>query len=280
MSRPRPDCPSRLRLDRFLHGELDRTEEGQGISDHLARCPDCRAWAEATRGTEERIAQGLDSESFAREVVARRASTATRGPWSVAASIGATGSFIAAHRWLWGSAAAAGVLLAVLFLVRGPWGPGVRSAPRGIEEDTVIKGGSSLQIFRQRGGQVAELLPPDGVRAGDALRFKVFSDRFSHVLVLGLDIEGQVEVYVPWGGQESTSILPGRMTVLGKESVVLGESGGDELVLVLFSARPIQSASAMDQVRTAFLAAGHDLRAIRKVPLAEVTLTRLLRRAR
>jgi hypothetical protein len=245
-----------LTLHRLLHGELAHEPE---VGAHVEGCERCRAWLEQTRIREQALEQGIEVRRFAADVAARAAAPSRKKTPS---------------RRLQLLAAAAVVLLAVgVTVILWPRPPG--PSP----EATAIKGASSLKIHCRRQEAVFELDLHDRVRGGDALRFEVFSEHHAHVLGLSIQADGEVSVYVPFGGQASQQLAPGRARVL-PGSVLLDSEGGDELLVFVFSKEPIVAAIAREKAREAFADAGGKLSGIKHLGLEGEHRLRLLRRER
>ncbi len=225
---PHAGCPSNLRLDRLLAGELAAEPERE-LRAHLAACARCAARFAAI---EE------EARAFPREVwiqgeaaKARRALRAGRGHWgTIAASL---------------SAAAAAVALFHLAPLPHPHPAGVRS-----------KGGEALDlVVRHRDGSVEETSGDGRLLPGDAVRFRLSLATGGTVAVLGLDAAGLVTAYV-----EPVAVPAGRTVIEG--SVVLDETPGAERFVAVICAAAPSAETLVARGRAALEAAAGDPRRV------------------
>jgi anti-sigma factor RsiW len=212
------DCPSNLKLDRWLAGE-SMADEQRAVAAHVEACERCQ----------QRHAELAESrQSFAREAppfaaIERPASGLPKralSPSTPSERVISNRRRLAggpAHRqrshWLLGASALAAAA-AIAFAVGKPWpssdvstleeeGPGART-----------KGGvASLGWVVLRNGHVFAGRADQPVRAGDAVRFTVSAREPVYVTVLGLDASGRLSVYYPEGEQLS-KLEPGRDQLL------------------------------------------------------------------
>lgn len=170
MQRRNAGCPSDLKWDQWLGGEL--SAEPRELERHLASCEDCqRRWAEL-REAQERFAR--EAPPFA---ALRAGAQQRRGPWRAVVP-----ALLAA---------------AVLSLAIGqPW--------RRVDEGsgTRTKGAvARLSWVVRRGGRVFAGDQEKRLRAGDALQFSVSAREPVYVALLGLDAGGRASVYYPSAAQ-------------------------------------------------------------------------------
>ena len=252
-----PACPSKLTLSRADHGEL-AADAAERIRAHVEGCERCAAYLAAAATARDALSPAA-SMAFARRVVER--AEPRRSGWA----------------WLRGPALlGAGACVALLLAV------GLRGEPpepAGEPDGILIKGTGSLTVHCKRAGETFVLAPDAPVRAGDALRFEIFSGApQTHALVIGIDARGAVSVYAPFGGEAGVKITPGAPNLLD-DAILLDDSGLDELLVALVSAQRIEAESAKRAARDAWAAAGRDLSAIERVPVEGVEQhLRLLRR--
>src|SRR5688572_24112086 len=134
-------CPSALRLDQWLAGELPPADAAR-LEAHAAQCARCQRERAARLETRQRFA--ADAPPF--PALARSAQR--RG------------------RWLAGGAALAAAA-ALLLVVGAPW----RTEPRQEEPGIRTKGSSaSFSWVVRRGERVFAPAPEERLRSGDALR--------------------------------------------------------------------------------------------------------------
>ena len=161
-------CPSDLRLDELLNGDLD-AEGAASLRAHVDHCVRCRARAEAFASV------ALPPWQIASPSAAPK----RRRPWP----------------WFLGAAlsAAAVVVLALAF---------PRREETGTTPANRTKGGWTLSLYVKRADGRVERLSDNGVvHPGEELRFAVTSARPGHVAVFSRDAKGSASVYVPFGGE-------------------------------------------------------------------------------
>lgn len=207
------DCLSSLALDRVVAGGV--------APPHVATCPTC-----SERLASLRAAQEASRATVARLLQAAEARAAERRP----------------ARWPWLLAAAVVAASLVVLVPRG--------AP---EEDEVRLKGSALGFFVQRGDDVKRGVSGDEFHAGDALRFSVRSGGQRFFFLVGVDANGAVAAYHPYGGERSVEVPVGREHLL-PGSLVLDDAKGVEHLVGLFSDTPLSLA----EVRAAITAARVD----------------------
>ena len=258
-------CPSRLQLDRMRFGELGG-EDLQDVEVHLESCGRCASWVEEAE-TEE---QGIDPARMAR--LSERLRDTIRPARREAAQRSGVWSWLARRGPILAAAGCAVALSAVLIL-----GPSDPPADRPPADDIQIKGATSYKIHCKRKGRVFELMPGDPVVAGDALRLEIFSEDLPHLLVISIQEDGETSCYVPFSGRRSAKIPVGRRTLL-EGSLVLDDSDQDELLVFLFSQRPLEAKAAKTAARSAYRAASGRLSGIKGFDLGDRQHLRRLRR--
>ncbi|HEY3358375.1 MAG TPA: hypothetical protein VGQ83_34320, partial [Polyangia bacterium] len=221
---------SDLILDRLVAGELD----GRPAAAHLASCLTCRRRIEELRQAQR------GAESAMRAAAARLVEERRRRP---------------GVRWrslrvgLVGLAAAAAALL-VIFGV--PVHPGRRPAPIVAPSGERTKGAVALDlVVRRPDGRVELVLPGDTLAPGDAIRWRVSSDRPGFVAVVGLDQRGAVTPYYPRGAALAP-VAPGRDQLL-EGSIELDDAPGTERVQLVIcpDARAVATVVAAGQAALA-----------------------------
>ena len=111
--------------------------------------------------------------------------------------------------------------------------------------------GDGFRVAVARGGAAgaAELAAPDAVvGAGDALRFAYEAPEDGHLLVLDLDGRGEASVLHPFGAATSAPLPAGQREFL-PGSVVLDDAPGPELLVAVFSRRPVDAAPLLAALR-------------------------------
>ena len=163
------DCPSDLRLDQWLAGELAQVERA-ALEAHAAGCEPCR----------RRRSLLLDAQRSFASTAPVFATLSQRPPhW----------------RKSWRIVAPALAAAAALLLALGrPWQHWLQQDGHG----TRAKGSvAQLRWVVRRGQRVVAGRPDQSLRAGDALRFSVSAREPVYAAVLGRDAAGHVNVYYP-----------------------------------------------------------------------------------
>ncbi|MCB9558671.1 MAG: hypothetical protein H6707_21320 [Deltaproteobacteria bacterium] len=271
MSAPSEKCPSRFQLDRFAHGEIAEDKRTE-LQPHLDQCSRCTEWIEQIKAKEELLRRQVDSDQFAEKVMRRRAKS-KQSPSDAAHGFHPLLEWLRGHWVPIASTAAACLILVVVGVSLS------RHAPIPTVMDTAIKGTSSVKIHCLRQGKVFELEPGSPIQQGDALRFEAFTEKNRYLLVLSVQADGQVEVYVPFDGKQSLKITEGKKQLL-EGSVIMGDSNQDELLVFLFSKVPIVAASAQDRAKQAYARAKRRLPGISRLGINAEQHTRLLVRKR
>jgi hypothetical protein len=205
------DCPSDLKLDRWLAGELMPDEQG-ALATHVEACQSCQhrhgELAESRRSFSREAPPFATIERPASIPATRAPSASTsserseRGVASRRAIAGGSARSQRSH-WLLGASALAAAA-AIAFAVGKPWSA---SGPSTLDVEgpaTRAKGPlASLGWVVRRDGHVFAGHPDQSVRAGDAVRFTVSAREPVYVAVLGLDASGRLSVYHPEAEQLS-----------------------------------------------------------------------------
>lgn len=219
-------CPSDLRLDRWLAGELSPAE-ARAQEQHLASCAFCESRRTARLEAQRDFAR--EAPSFASLAAASRATPTSAPP--------APGPLLRRRsvslRWLGGGLSLAAALL-IAVAVGDPW-----RAPPDDGAGTRTKGSpASLGWVVRRGDRVFAGRPEQGLRPGDGVRFTIVAREPVFVAVLGLDASGKSSVYHPEAGalarvEAGSHPLPA--------AIELDAAPGDERVYAVFcvSAVPI-----------------------------------------
>jgi hypothetical protein len=218
-SRRGEHCPSALRLDQWLAGELPPAEAAS-LEAHAAECERCQRERAARLATRESFA--ADAPPFPR--LAR--SARRRG------------------RWIGGGAALAAAA-ALLLLLNAPW----RGDAEG-ELGTRTKGASaSFAWVVRRGGRVFAPAPDEPLRSGDALRFTVSTQQPTFIALLGRDASGHVSVYHP-EGERLAALGPGKDQPL-PGAIELDAAPGSEQLFGIFCREPLRVATLQQAISSA-----------------------------
>ncbi|MDH5675236.1 MAG: zf-HC2 domain-containing protein [Myxococcales bacterium] len=224
-------CPSDLRLDRLVAGELEAEDRAQ-LGHHLEQCSACARrhgdFADAAR----RFAEHGESFDQLRVRVQRRregrqaSRRRTRGLWGVSAL-----------------AAAAAVALAV---------QGGLPLGTATEATTRSKGKARIGFYVKRGERVVEGGADTILHPGDRLRFVLSTPRPRYLALLNRDGRG-ASVYYP-SGERALPLPAGHDRALDF-SVELDDYLGDERVFALlcseaFPVEPLRLALARDGALT------------------------------
>lgn len=223
-SRRGPECPPAAALEALSAGE----EVGGAVRAHAGRCPDCAGQLRALRAEAEAFVRARPPELFLRQLARREAAARERPPLF--------------RRLLPVLALAVPAVLAVVFLPRV-----LHTGDRG---EVRLKGpGFRVAVAHGGAGGTIDLGASDAVvRPGDALRFAYEAERDGHLLVLNLDGRGEASVLHPFGAGASAPLAAGRREFL-PGSVVLDDAPGPELLVAVFSLRPLEAAPLLEELR-------------------------------
>jgi hypothetical protein len=130
-----------------------------------------------------------------------------------------------------------------------------------------IKGAATLRVFALRDGAVSQVSSGEALAAGDQLRFQIEPAGARYVLIVSVDAQGTVGVYLPFEGTES-AVVDGGGTFLSPDSVILDATPGPERVFALFSAKPIRVDTVAPLLETLGRAGPVAIREPRLLPLA------------
>ncbi|XXY52105.1 zf-HC2 domain-containing protein [Sorangium sp. So ce269] len=231
--RSRPEgCPSDLRLDRLLAGELAPAEE-QATRAHLDGCGRCAArFAALDAG---RAAFLADPPPLRLPAPPRAAAPAVRRPraWALVPAVTA--------------ALGAAAVLALVLRTRPPAGSTGDAGPTGGDrgarvpqaaQGTRTKGGDGrIGFYVARGEGAVPGGPGEVVHPGDRLQFTYSAAEAGYFALLSVDGARKASVYFP-AGAAAAPIQAGEEVPL-PSSVVLDETLGAETLHGLFCSAPV-----------------------------------------
>ncbi len=221
-----PDCLSDLVLDARRLGQL-RQERAAAVEAHLEACAGCARRREELAADAAAFSARFAPAGLAEETLERAGARTSRR-----------------RRRLFALLVPAAAAVAVVLLVLPPAGPGPE--PPGVRS----KGGAGLAVWLSRGGSVTPAEDGGEFSAGDALRFRLHPGPHGYALLVGVEADGDVSVYVPAGGSRSTPVPPGRWTDC-PHAVELDGSRGWERLVALYSDRPLEAEAVRRAVATA-----------------------------
>ena len=209
LERAWPACLSALHLDRWIMGELNRSDSEQ-VRAHVSGCERCR-----------RTVDAIKSEREATQLPRLRL-------LSIAPAVPTADGARRPRRWKVPAAAAIALAAAASLLIV------VKPASRGER----IKGpGFALAMYVQHGGEVRRVGPGEAIAAGDAVRFTVTTPVQAYVAILSVDANGRASIYYPVG--RSAQPLPAGEDMPLPRATRLDETVGEERVVGLFCSTPI-----------------------------------------
>lgn len=218
----RPDCPSRLSLERYAAQELT-DKESASVRSHLEHCDVCPQRLKANDFAampefDERvmlaaIRTGMDEPRGLRQ----RLALWLRGRQA---------------RWLAASAALGSVvLLLVMTQLRGP-GP-TEPDP---QDNVRIKGAPVLHVYLRRGEHQEEVLSGARFQAGDGIRFVVDLPSTGQVVIVGVEASGTLYTAWPRAKEGGSSSLPAGKAQALPGGMTLDESTGRETLYLVHCA--------------------------------------------
>ena len=206
-------CPSRLRFDRLIAGELEALE-AERLEQHATSCTRCRAVLAAQRlGHAEHSAE-LPAAVRGRVVERKRGRGWLR--WS-APVLAAAAALLADRAW---PAPMAGTLT-----------------------DEVRTKGSALRFYVLHDGLVRPGSDGERVEPGDRIQFTYTSDRDAYLLIASIDAAGNASAYYA-DAERAAEIAAGSGVALAR-STLLDATLGPETVYALLCAQPISVAPVL-----------------------------------
>jgi hypothetical protein len=218
IQKPERACPSRLRFDRLLAGELDPAHAAQ-LTAHATGCVRCgELLAELRRGH-----AAFGASAALPDAVVQRVSEG-RG-------------VVAWPRWTAPVLAAAAALLA--------WSAWPRSLP-GMPSFGERSKGSAVQLafYVLHDGTVRPGADGERVQPGDQLEFAYTSEREAYLAIVSIDAARKASAYYAKDGY-AAKILPARRAVLD-QSTLLDATLGHEWVYSLVCMEPVAVAPILE----------------------------------
>ncbi|XYH94073.1 zf-HC2 domain-containing protein [Sorangium sp. So ce1128] len=240
--RSRPEgCPSDLRFDRLLAGELAPAEE-QAARAHLDGCERCAARFVALEAERAAFLAAPPPLRLPPRAVAPAVPAAPRAVAPAVRRLRARALFPAVAATL-GAAA----VLALVLRTRPPAGSTGDAGPTGddrgarvaqAEQGTRTKGGDGrIGFYVARGEGVVPGGPGEVVHPGDRLQFTYSAAEAGYFALLSVDGARKASIYFP-AGPAAAPIQPGEEVPL-PSSVVLDETLGAEILYGLFCGAPV-----------------------------------------
>ena len=220
-------CPSRLRFDQLIAGELERAQAEQ-LEQHAASCARCRPLLAAQQRGHARFSAQLPP--------AVRARVAERGG-EVGRERSARSRARVWLRWSTPLLAAAAALLAYRTWSGAP------------AEDAVRTKGSALRFYVLHDGVVRPGSDGERVQPGDRLQFTYTNDQDAYLLIVSIDGAGKASAYYS-DGERAASVAAGSGVPLAR-STLLDDTLGRETVYALQCAEPIAIAPVLEALQRA-----------------------------
>lgn len=196
-------CPTPHRLACFEARTLP--DDGGALARHVEGCDRCRGALADARAAFEPLWR--DRARLLAEIEARRASTAPRRAFARGA----------------GPASLLAAAAAALMFVEG-------GGDRAADQLTAKGAAPALEVFRERGGQVARVASGDALVEGDRLVFRVRAPSDLQVAVVGIEASGSTFAYAARDGRS----LPVRagLAELPVGAQLDGSKGDESIVLI------------------------------------------------
>lgn len=230
---------SAMEIDGLASGHLDVA----GGAAHVASCERCRADLDTAKAA---------MTQFTREVLPRTLPKLApqRASW---------------RKWL--PAIVVPILAAAALLL---WlGHKAAPTPAPDNDDILVKGDTTFQVFAKRGASVIELRDGTKLRAGDAIRFIAEASTARYLLIGSVDGSGTASLYYPFGGPRSGAI--GKTAVELPGSIVLDAAQGPERLFALFSTEPLEGDAVTRALVDLGRQGGEAIRETRTLSLPGVT---------
>ena len=207
-------CPSRLRFDRLIAGELEPAVAAE-LERHAASCTRCNAWLSSVRRDHARFAAQPLPATVIEQV--QRVHARRRTPRRIAIA-----------RSLAPLLAAAALVLAWV-----AWPVQPHEADQGVRS----KGSGQLSFFVLHDGAVRPGSDGEHVQPGDRLEFAYSSSRDAYLLIVSIDAARKASVYFADAGRAAA--VPAASRALLERSTELDATLGPETVYTLLCAQPI-----------------------------------------
>jgi hypothetical protein len=201
-------CPSRLRFDRLLAGELEAAQ-AQQLEQHARCCPRCRPLLDQLRRGHAAFPTALP-DNIAQRVREHEHAGRDR-PWLA---------------WSTPALAAAALLLALAAWPARPQPDSVRT-----------KGGPRLSFYILHDGAVRPGTDGERVQPGDRLEFAYSSERDAFLAIVSIDAARKASAYYEQDGR-AARIGASSRAVLDR-STLLDGTLGPETIYALVCAEPI-----------------------------------------
>lgn len=215
--------PLRLDIERYFTGELVN-KEAADLEEHIQQCSVCHQYLQSLRRQRNEF---LADHPFSSLQLTKPQSFLL--PWYQRIF-----DFLVKPVLypVYGLLLIVSVFVPVFF-----WGNGAHTG-----NETRFKGASPLSFLCQRDGVVCEGDKRKSFRAGDRIQIRYNSAQEQFIALLSIDSRGQISYYHPEQLSEFCSIKSAAGTGLTfPGSIILDDSKGFELIIVLFSDKPLRT---------------------------------------
>lgn len=208
-------CPPAVDLEALASGEALSASQL-----HLASCPACRSYVEGLRARAADFLRARPKELFLRQLD-RRAAPRKGSRLKLGFALAATTTL---------------AVVAVLhFQVEDP-------LPARFK-------GSWVSVHLKRGQEERLARPGELLRAEDALRFSVRSDRPGFAAVLERDGRGKVQMVAPFEAPSPQEVKAGSTTL--EDAAILDDAPGPEAFVAVFAEKPFDLAALRRRLESA-----------------------------
>lgn len=220
------NCPSKYVLIEYYTGDSAAKDKAQ-IEDHLHNCQRCQQEIAALEKNVRQYEEKLDIHwSRVREQLAlTREDHSPKMSWR-------------SWKWIPALAVPAIVVVGLVFHLRYTPPPEKPTLQGSLQQS--FKGQVAVEVVAKRGNRQFLLQPYAELQEGDALRFILTTSTPIYVSIFSLDADGKTSTFYPEADPEHIA-MPYLLKRPGKhvlpDSIILDNTVGEELLIILFSER-------------------------------------------
>lgn len=210
------ECPTPTTLERFWSG----SEKAVEIQGHVSICAKCRETIRIWECDRKAFLQKYPFERFERETVSTK---------SLLSKLWRQIITYPFPVWKTSFACATIAAMAVILLI-----------PRQEQNLILSKGGTSLGFYVVRGNEIQTGRDQMKLAPDDEMKFYYSSERSEFLLLVGIEEDGALSVYYPFGGGESQPISKGSKVFL-REAIRWKPHTSSEKFYAIFSEKPVST---------------------------------------
>lgn len=258
---PSPNCPSEWRWAQFQMGRLPK-EEAASFASHIEQCPFCREKQKERKDSEGYLAQRNPWEMMLAQHTAQQTQRKKETPPPDAFSwFGWLRSRLA-----WGGALVACIPLLIVWNRYAPSTPASGLAPNKTGQTSSINGQpkgkqpSWRMLHYHLGSRISQWTPQGAtLYPGDLVQFDYEFPKPLHAMIVSINQQGTISVYVPLGAQKSHKLHKRKGTCPPTDSLELDNTLGLERIFMVAAERAFSKRQIVLAIRKAYRQAGNKL---------------------